>query len=394
MFILQSVIVYTLLALFMFVFAKRATTAEQHKLLLNAIPIILFTLVFGLRYSVGVDWENYRETYEEDMIGLSSLGEMITDSRLEVGFVFVIYLCKLMALPTYMLFVVCSFIQILLLYIALKDEDGILPYIYLTFIFSGIAISGFTNVIRQDIAFCFFLWALKFAKERRLLPYVLLCVCAFCFHKSAIIIFPCYLLWLKRDNLFYRPKIQAIVLISCFILHFFNPIESILVRVTDLITILGYDNYMDIVEDLIVNKKISITRIVGLLANLFIILNSNRLKEYYNSPLFCRMYDLFLIGICCSYLFLGSMLFLRIILYFTNFLFIVYAYAFRFFWDTKLKDIRSMICLGMLSLALITSFASLMHSAETNTCAYVSYFQTDLHSIKDAQREAMFLNRD
>ena len=65
---------------------------------------------------------------------------------------------------------------------------------YLTLIFSGIAIQSFCNVMRQDVAFCIFLCAIKYAKERRIIHYILLCALAFCFHKSAIILFESCLL--------------------------------------------------------------------------------------------------------------------------------------------------------------------------------------------------------
>ena len=45
----------------MFAFARKANGTSN---VYNYIPILLFTLVFGFRYSVGVDWENYREIYE------------------------------------------------------------------------------------------------------------------------------------------------------------------------------------------------------------------------------------------------------------------------------------------------------------------------------------------
>lgn len=394
MLILQSIVVYTLLTLFMFAFAKRATVAEQHKVLLNAIPIILFTLVFGLRYSVGVDWENYREIYEEEMTGMSSLGEMIQNSRLEIGFILIVYICKVLSFPTYMMFVICSFIQILLLYCAFKDEDNILPYVYLTFMLSGIAIYGFTNVIRQDIAFCFFLCAIKFAKNQRIVPYLLLCSCALCFHKSALIIFPCYLLWIKREDFFHRPLIQIIAVFSCFLFQFLNPIGYILGEFSDFITILGYEDYIESAEDMATNNQLGITRLTKLFADLIIVFSSNDIKKYYNSPLLNRMYDLFLIGVCCSYLFLGNMMFLRISLYFTNFQFIVYAYALLYFFSKEIRQLAfRKIMSFIVCLSLISSYASTIYNSENSTSAYVSYFQTDLHYIKDMQRESMLFKQ-
>ena len=64
MFQIQSFFVYTLLAILMFVLAKKA---EDSYKFYNWLPIICFTIIIGLRYSVGVDWENYRAIYEEEL---------------------------------------------------------------------------------------------------------------------------------------------------------------------------------------------------------------------------------------------------------------------------------------------------------------------------------------
>ena len=82
----------------MFAFARKANGTSN---VYNYIPILLFTLVFGFRYSVGVDWENYREIYEVELTGMS-FAEML-ETRYEIGFIVIVYLCHLLQLPTYML---------------------------------------------------------------------------------------------------------------------------------------------------------------------------------------------------------------------------------------------------------------------------------------------------
>ena len=91
MFQLQTILVYTLLAIIMYIFAQKASLTQRASY--HIVPIIAFILVFGLRYSVGIDWENYRAIYEEELYGLS-FSEML-ETRYEVGFLFIIYLCHL-----------------------------------------------------------------------------------------------------------------------------------------------------------------------------------------------------------------------------------------------------------------------------------------------------------
>ena len=384
---LQSILVYTLLAIFMFAFAKKANGSSR---IYNYVPIILFTLVFGLRYSVGVDWDNYRVIYEEELYGLS-LPKMI-ETRYEIGFILITYLCHCLHLPTYMLFVIIAAIQVFLIYTSLKEEQGVLPYIYLTFIFTGIAIQGFCNVMRQDVAFCIFLYALTFAKDRRLLVYIILCLLAFCFHKSAIILLPIYFIWSRRSDIFRSQILQCCIFIACIIMSFFDPITQILNQTTEIIAMIGYDDYNEYVMDLTTNRVFGPTRLMIILANLLIIFSSKDIKSYYNSELLNRMYDLYFVGLCCYFLFLGNMLFGRITLYFSNFMFIIYGYALCYFLKAP-KTSVIFLKSSIISLMLFVTFASLIHNCTTNTDAYVTYFQEELHFLKDQQRMKLFSNQ-
>lgn len=388
MIILQTAIVYTLLAFLMFFFAKKAEVAEKH--IFHLLPIIIFTLIIGLRYSVGIDWENYRAIYEEELKDMSYV-EML-DTRYEIGFVTIVYLCHLFQLPTYMLFVCFAAIQILFLYLALKEERGILPYVYLTFILSGIAIQGFCNVIRQDVAFCIFLYALKYAKRDEFIKYLLLCALAVCFHKSAVILFPVCLIWIKRDGFFRNTMAQCILFFACIFLPFLNPVEYILNMLNNLIAMMGYEDYLETALDLATNKKIGPTRISMIIANFVIILNSKNIKEFYNNTLVNKIYDLFFIGICCYFLFIGNMMFGRITLYFTNVTFVIYGYV-LYYLRQQPKTARHTIAIGVMSLMLLVSYSSLLFNCTKNTDAYVSYFQEELHTVKDLQRKTMLDNR-
>lgn len=384
---IQTILVYTLLTIVMYVFSRKAYTTQRKGY--QILPIIAFILVFGLRYSVGIDWENYRSIYEEELYGMS-FSEML-ETRYEIGFIIIVYLCQYLQLPTYMLFVSFSAIQILFLYNALKDEKA-LPYIYLVFILSGIAIQGFCNVMRQDIAFCIFLYALTFAKDHRLIPYLLLCTLAACFHKSAIIVFPIYFLWVRRSSIFNRPITQITIFLICIIASFASPIQYILGYLERIISLVGFEKYTDIAEDMTTSSYMGPIRIMLILTYLIIFYHNKQIKEYFNSEMFNRFYDLFFIGSCCYFFFLGNMMFGRITLYFTNFTFIILGYA-LYYYIQQPKTRATLLGLISVSLSLIVSYSSLIFKCQQNTDAYVSYFQKDLHPLKDKQRDSMFNNR-
>ncbi len=390
MLLIQSILVYTLLALLMFFFSKKAFSfCGVERKIYDYIPLLLFVFIFGLRYSVGVDWENYREVYEDELMGMSFV-EML-NARYEIGFIFIIYLCYFFQFPVYMLFVIISALQIIFLYKALKDEEA-LPYIYLTLIFTGVAVQGFCNVMRQDVAFCIFLYALKYVKERRLLPYLLFCGLAFCFHKSAVVLFPIYFFWSVRTSIFKQPILQISLFLGCVVLSFFDPIQKIFENIESLIVLLGYEDYIDIVYDLEINSFLGPTRLLIIFVNIVIIWHSNNIKLFYDSKLLNIFYDLFIIGICCNFLFLGSMMFLRISLFFTNFAFILYGYALLYFLKSP-KTKANLFGLVVLFLSLFVSYMGLMRNVNNTTDAYVFYFQKELHSLKDQQRDMMLYYR-
>ena len=380
---IQSILVYTLLAILMFAFSKKANGGSKFY---NYIPILLFILVFGFRYSVGIDWENYREIYEIELSNMS-FSELL-ETRYEIGFILIVYFCHWLQLPTYMLFVCFSALQIIFLYKAFEEDKEVLPYVYLTLIFTGIAIQGFCNVMRQEVAFCIFLWALKYAKEHRLIPYLLLCGLAICFHKSAIILLPIYFVWIRRDSIFNRPLVQVLIFVCCIMASFLNPIQTLLEHIENLIILAGYEDYTEVIMDLETSNVFGPTRIALILAHIAIILLSKQLKNYYNNPSFGRFYDLYFVGICCYFVFLGNMMFGRITLYFTNFTFIMFGYALYYFVKSP-KIYSNIFALIFVSLSLFVSSTSLIFNCTKSTDAYASYFQTDLHNIKDMQRTNM-----
>lgn len=385
---LQTLLVYSLLGILMFFFAYKAeNTTNWLKSIYNLLPLLIFTAVIGLRYCVGVDWANYQELYE-DTFHLLSFSEMM-DFRFETGFTILVFLCKYFNAPVYVFFTIIAAIQILLIYKIYKEDKGVLPYIYLAFILSGIAIQGFCNLLRQDLAFCIFLIALKYASQRKTLQYILICLLATCFHYSAFILLPLFLLWIKDSEFFSNPAIQCGILFLCILFSFLDPIKYLLTYAANLISMLGYMDYVEVVYELETNKVWGITRYLILLGNFAIILNSKNIKNYFNSELLNKSYGLYFIGICCYFLFLGNMMFGRITLYFTNFFFIIYGYT-LYYYIKQQKTGRNLIRLGIVSIMLIISFSSMIYNCTKNTDAYVSYFQEELHPLKDRLRQNMF----
>ena len=384
----ESIVVYSLLTLFMCYGAYRSQGTGRLAKLWEWIPIILFTLVFGLRYGVGMDYNNYVVIYEGTSI-YTSLSEILEHERYEPAFSILLYIFHLFNAPVYWLFSFIAFLQIFLLYKTFENEKKVLLFIYLTLILTGFCMYNFMNILRHEVAFCFFLYSLKYVKNNQLLKYWICCLLALSFHHSALILFPLYFIWIKRKSLFNNSVIELTLVIICFLTSLLAQWQNILHLFDNVIVLLGYGDYIDIAGDMTINRKIGITRLFNLFINCLIILNSKKIKEYFKGGLVDIIYDLFVIGVCLGYIALGSMMMQRMFVYFTHTQFIMLAYALCYFYETRRQNYQQLFKYLAIVLFIFISYSSFIYHCEDNIGAYVFYFQTDMHEVKDMLRDAV-----
>ncbi len=392
MLLFQTILVYTLLTVLMCYYASKSYGKEKWAWQYGWLPIILFTLVFGLRYGVGIDYNNYSDIYEETS-SYRSLAKLLEGERYEPGFSILLYVCHLIHAPEYILFTIIAFIQIVLIYKTFKDEGRVLPYIYLSMILTGFCMYSMMNVLRHEIALFIFLYSLKYIRDDKLLKYWLCCLIALCFHFSAIILFPLYFVWKIRKPFFNNPRLEIIIVFASFVLSFFAQWQNILHMFDNLIVLLGYETYIDIADDMIVNSKIGITRLFNLLINCIIIINSKKIKAYFNSGLLNILYDLFIVGVALGYIFLSSMMMMRMIVYVNHVQFIILAYALCYLHQTRRTNVKQFVQYALVALFIFVSYSSFLHHSMDNTGAYVFYFQTDMHALKDHLRAEGLSNK-
>ena len=207
------------------------------------------------------------------------------------------------------------------------------------------------------------------------------------------LLFILYFLWIRKKGLLNRPVWELIIFVLFFISAFFSQWQNMLHSFDKLIILMGYENYIDAAENLELNNTIGITRILMFITNSIIIIYSKRMKEYFKSDKFNILYDLFYIGTCLSYLFLGSMMFQRILIYFSSTQFIVLAYCLMYLHDTYRQSWKRTVAYGLTVLTVLTMYASVIYRCQDTTVAYISYFQKDMHQVKDELRDKMMLNR-
>lgn len=390
----QTILVYTLLSLGMFMGVIRSVQKTRFPKLWAWLPIILFTVVFGLRYGVGIDYFNYEYLYDY-MDSYSSFKEALEDSRLEGGFLLIMYICNnVLHWPTYSMFAVMAFLQIFLLYKTFNKEGQVLAYIYLALVLTSACVGGFMNIIRQGVAICLFWYAVKFIIDRKPLQYWAVCLIAYFFHHSALILFPLYFVWIRRKSLLNFPKVELPILILTFFSSFVTQWQNFLGLFDKAIIFLGYEGYIERADTMFSGGSIGIFSVLTLLVNGLIVINSKQIKEHLKSNLFNILYDIYFVGTCLSYLFMGSMMLNRMIAYFSNTTFIVLGYALCYFHQVRKESVSLMMKYAFVALYILMSFGILIRDCKINTAAYVSVFQTDMHIEKENLYEDMIQKRE
>jgi len=391
----ETIIVYTLTALFMFLFTKLAEHTAKGSWIFFSIPILIYTFVFGTRYYVGVDYSEYLAMYEEwdPSTSFSGNADYGIFSRIEIGFMAIIALCSKLHCAPYIYFSVISFIQISLIYWAFKDKKEVLAYSILALFLTGYAMTYFQNGLRQYLAISFFVLSLKYIVQQNAFKYIL-CICIAClFHKSALILIPVYFLYAHKETFCYLDSTKTFlsILFPCIILSQINITSIITSQLENLLTLTGYEAYIGSEFWTGTNQGLGGTIFLEIIILLILIFERPRVKQYYSDPLFLICFDLFFIAFCGHLLFFRSLITDRIFRYFTSLLFIVLGYYLNFYFKANIKTLRHALCAITLCFILLTYYVATIAYSEKSTSSYLNYFQYDKWQEKIDQKENFYL---
>ncbi len=390
---LQSIIVYSLLMFTMILFAvyasKRNGYISSSGLLVKRsfwrfeviFPLILFAIIFGMRYDVGVDHLGYLEGYlNKEYVGKNEpLFFLFSEIGWKLNWHYVLYFC------------VIAFTQALFFFYAFKNERYIYPFLVF-FLFTNGEWLNWMNVIRQSLAACIWIFSLKYIEDKKFWKYLIWCVVATLIHKSAIMLIVFYPIIRNGRDYFKSIPLQLILLGSAFILKevfyvVFSYIEPLINTYTN---ILGSDMYSGYNTEVLMEsfRKSDGTGLVYLfriILNVIIILYSKRLKLYYNSKRFNIIYFFFFIGILTMYVFpVGFISLTRPFRYFYIFQSIMYAFFLYYLFKTKVRDTRrgsvhAIIYYGLIFIFLGVFYLSIITSSEDASFWYQFYFDQNIN---------------
>lgn len=381
MILLQSILIYVGLLFLMYILGKKY--CKSNNLIYFFVPILLFTIVFGLRYGVGIDYLGYLELF--NMFG--SQNEIYLYLRYEPAFIFIIETLYKLKLNYVFLFILFAFLQISILYFSFKDRKHILPYLPIVLMLSGAAVMTFMNAMRQAVSFCFFLFSIRYIIEKKLLYYLVCILLAFLFHRSAILLLPIYFLFSYKDEYFSNIKIQIALLIIFYIIAPFVDIKYILEPFLTILEKLGYSQYIENRPDEFFNtdRKFGIGYLLIIIQYLILVINSKKIKAYFSDKRYVVMYDIFFLGIILEALFVNIQQIMRVVLYFNLFKIVVYSYTLCFLSKSSGKSKAIYIQYLILIIILVYSFIRMLLYPESNMSDYVFFFQEEFYQYKHNQ---------
>ncbi len=338
---LYSVFVYLLTLLLMLFF--NTVSISNTRIRTNATPksnipllsILVFAVVFGIRYDVGIDHLRYIEQY-------NIVNELNIAVDTEIGYLTVERLFSYFDFHYSIFFTFIAGLQLFLICYALKDNYEVVGWMFVTFMLSTIFLN-FMNGIRQEIAFCFQAVAMYYLSNRKFVVSYICIFLAICFHTSALLLLPIPLLYIKNTSYFNNIPFQVTLLfISIAVSILYKPAVLIFTSLIDILEIFGYDGYKYMVlggdlSFLEPKRETGLGFIILIFMNLLNVLNSKRVKLYYGSTLLNIMYDLYFIGVIYSYIVSGSLILGRVNYYFYNFSFIISAFTMSYLYKVPSK---------------------------------------------------------
>lgn len=287
------------------------------------IPIVVLSLVLGLRYDVGTDYFSYKEIFDTQS---NDLLWNIENERIEPLYQIVNHIPFLLGLPYYYMSILVCFIIFSLFYLSFDKDRDMLKWYCVTLLISGTLFS-FLNIQRHAISFCVFLFSIRYIYKRSLLKYLICILIAMGFHYSSFVLLPCYLLGTERKIFFDDWRIQCAL---CVLFTFLSgPILSYAFEFIMNYAPRSYAGY----GERIVSMETGLSAqslFLNFITALIIIISSKYLLHRYNGKIFVVYYRLYFIGTLFTMIFADSILLSRLVYPLVSLNFVVYAYMYSY----------------------------------------------------------------
>lgn len=332
------------------------------------ITIFIYTLLLGLRYNVGIDYESYYSVYKRV--------KYIGDAG-DVDLIYKIFFPIMIDNGIHYNFFIAffAFITIYCLFKAFKDKISLL-YIYVFLFFTNLIFLNSINIMRQNAAYYIVLCSmfLFFKKEYRYA--VLFYILAFLIHKSCIIFIP-FLFFYKNKYTLNR-HISIFLVCSSFVVGYllFQNILNSNVFFDSLLKYFGnssYSHYFNVSNfEKMSNDGTAVSsglyKYFLLIIDVVLISNSKILNNKYEKYYFIFFYNLYLFGIITYNIFQYNEITERICRYFSMFrIYILSIYIHNFVHSHKNLLFQRMFIYLVVFLSIIFFYRTI--ASKSGGCA-------------------------
>ena len=353
----QSIIVYGLIILALYICCQVGvkikgntitTIVSQDYYLRIFIGIMIFTFFSAVRWDVGIDHLSYYESYVNILNGGAP-----DRHDLEVGYKwYQIILAKLHAhFAVY--FGILAFLQLFFAIQYFNKEKFLIPYLCLIIMCGGDYFFWMNGIRQALVGTCFLFVVSKKKKKRRIILYLFLVSLLSFFHKSAIFLLPlCLLFYMHLEKIYINKLVQLLLFVGALALSEFSIWQSLLGFTEKIVTFIGYDRFTDGVLDSLEvrNMNFGLRRLIFLLIDLIIIAYSDKLRITYTSKKFGFAFLMFCVFYVLYPLFISSLVFSRIVAYFTIFRAIMGAYL--LFYLFRIRRTQTNVLVGIFVVCL------------------------------------------
>lgn len=187
-------VVSLLLALFFSLFSfdknepgKKKTKRQIFFACLSAFPLFFIS---AFRYGVGNDYYSYAEYFNQSL----------RIHYMEYGFDLLVQTIRGATANYLWLFIICSLIFFYFIYRAIYEQSNN-PTLSIFVLFCAPYFFEFFSGMRQMLAVAIFLYSIKYIKQRKIIPYIILNLIGASFHSSSLVFLPVYFLYNKKITL-------------------------------------------------------------------------------------------------------------------------------------------------------------------------------------------------
>lgn len=288
--------------------------------------LLIYTFFLACRWNVGVDFMSYHEMYNYYQTAGNS------NRDVELGHEFVQFFFGSLGFSSVALFGFYAFFHLYFILYRFKSEKYLYPFICFLII-CGPTLFLWTNILRQTLSMCIFVFASKYILYRKAFKYYCCVILAILFHKSAILLVPLY--FIPRYCLFRNRYINLSLLIVSMFIGLSPTFTSLGEHLNAILIFIGYENYAkyfdSIIESTAVTYNIGIRQLNLYLLPMLVAWYSPKLLTEYKNKGFDLTYTFAICGCIYYNIFVNvSFIMLRVHTYVDFFNTITIAYLMHY----------------------------------------------------------------